>query len=362
VRVEPTTLEFLARLAGGVVVGDATTTIRSAWPLADVQPQCVTLVEDAKRGHHAASLGAGAIVVREPIDGLSLPQLVVRDPHAAFAAIVTWFRPPCDRGPEGIHSSARIDPSALLGEQCAIAAGASIGAAVRVGSRCRIHANVVVMDGCVIGDEVTLMPGVVLYPNTVLEDRVWIHAGSVIGAFGFGYRTRQGVHTRAAQLGYAHIEQDVEVGACVTIDRGTYGTTRIGRGTKIDNQVMIAHNCQIGPNNLICSQVGIAGSCRTGEGVILAGQVGLKDHVTLGPRTIVGAQAGVMNDLDGDAVYLGSPATTQRTQMQIFASQQRLPEMRKTMKQLQQAIDGLQSQLVALSEADDPHAEPVKAA
>lgn len=137
-------------------------------------------------------------------------------------------------------------------------------------------------------------------------------------------------------MGYVAIESDVEIGACVTIDRGTYGATRIGQGTKIDNHVMIAHNCQIGKHNLICSQVGIAGSSVTGDYCVLAGQVGLADHVQLGDKVTVGAQAGVMNDLASNGTYLGSPAMPLREQMQVFAVLRKLPEMYKSLRRLEQ--------------------------
>ena len=195
-----------------------------------------------------------------------------------------------------------------------------------------------------IGDDCIVHANVTLYEYTQIRDRVVIHAGTVIGANGFGYRQHEGRHLTTAQLGYVRIESDVELGACVTIDRGTYGATLIGEGTKIDNQVMIAHNCRIGRHNLICSQVGIAGSCQTGDYVVLAGQVGLKDHITLGDRAIVGAQAGVMENCKGDEVYLGSPATPQREQMQIMAVERRLPEMRRELKQLRRDVDRLSEQ------------------
>jgi len=201
------------------------------------------------------------------------------------------------------------------------------------------------MPRCVIGSDCVLHSGVTLYEYTQIDDRVVIHAGTVLGAHGFGYRQHQGRHLPTAQLGYVHIESDVEIGAGATIDRGTYGATRIGEGTKIDNQVMIGHNCQIGRHNLLCSQVGIAGSCRTGDYVVLAGQVGLKDHIRLGDQTIVGAQAGVMDDCEGNQVLLGSPATNQRDQMQIMAVERRLPEMRRELKQLHRELESLKQRL-----------------
>lgn len=330
----------LASLVGGSLVGDAQAMCRGAAPLYEVKAGQVTLVDSRRRLEAVEKAGAVAAVVREATLDTAVNQIVVGDPHAAFAAIVARFQPRAVAEPLVVHRSAVIDPTARIG-QCEIGANVTVGRDVRIGERCRIMPGVVVMDHVVIGDDCVLYPGVTLYERTIIGNRVTIHAGSVIGAFGFGYKPRQGRHVRTAQLGYVWIEDDVELGACVTIDRGTYGSTRIGEGTKVDNQVMIGHNCQIGRHNLICSQVGIAGSCCTGDHVVLAGQVGLKDHVTLGDGAIVGAQAGVMDDLEGGQVYLGSPATTQREQMQIMAIQRRLPEMRRALKSLERTVERL---------------------
>jgi len=150
-----------------------------------------------------------------------------------------------------------------------------------------------------------------------------------------------GAHIPTAQIGWVHIESDVEIGANSTVDRGTYGATRIGCGTKIDNLVMVAHNCNIGKHNLICAHVGIAGSSTTGDYVVLAGQVGVRDHVRIGSRTMVGAQAGVASNIDDDKVVLGSPAIPMNEQKLILASLSRLPEMRKTVKQLNKQVEQL---------------------
>lgn len=273
-------------------------------------------------------------------------QLVCPNPHDAFARIVATFRPPIDwrRMPQGIAPTARISASS------SIHPSATIGPGVIIGDDCRILPGACLMARTVIGNGCTIGPNVTLYEYTRIGNDVSIHAGSVLGAVGFGYRQVAGRHVPTSQLGYVVIEDDVEIGAAVTIDRGTYGTTRIGAGTKVDNQVMIAHNCQIGRRNLICSQVGIAGSCQTGDDVILAGQVGLKDHITLGDRAIVGAQAGVMDNLPGGDVYLGSPATPQREQMQIMAVERRLPEMRREIKSMRRSLAAIEA---ARSDASD---------
>ncbi|MEM9586834.1 MAG: UDP-3-O-(3-hydroxymyristoyl)glucosamine N-acyltransferase [Planctomycetota bacterium] len=331
-------LGTLTSLVDGQLIGDPETICHGANPPGEVSAGQVTMLANPRDAQLLRDSPAAAVVCDQPLSpDVSVPQLIVKDPRQAFARIVTQFRPPVDTDvPDvGISPSAVIDPTAQ------VHATATVGDDVVIGANVRIMPGVVVMPRCQIGDHCLLHANVTLYEHTVLHSRVVIHAGTVIGAHGFGYQQEDGRHRPTAQLGYVEIESDVELGACVTIDRGSFGATRIGEGTKIDNQVMIGHNCQIGRHNLICSQVGIAGSCRTGDYVVLAGQVGLKDHITLGDQAIVGAQAGVMENLDGDQVYLGSPATSQRDQMQIMAVQRRLPEMRKELKSLRRELDQL---------------------
>ena len=198
----------------------------------------------------------------------------------------------------------------------------------------------------------TIYPNAVLYENTVVGDRTVIHAGAVLGAFGFGYKMAGGQYQLSAQLGNVEIGREVEIGAGTTIDRGTYSATIIGDGTKIDNQVMIAHNCHIGRHNMICSQVGIAGSTTTGDYVVMAGQVGVRDHVHIGTGAVLGAQAGVTNDVPDGAQMLGAPAVPIRQQKVQFAHLSRLPEMRQQIKQLQRQVELLMA--AAASRGDSP--------
>ncbi|WP_235908810.1 UDP-3-O-(3-hydroxymyristoyl)glucosamine N-acyltransferase [Roseiconus nitratireducens] len=334
-------LDELARLLGGTLKGDPTLICRGANPPGQAAADEVTMILEPQRREEMEGTEALAVIVTGEIESLDRAQILVEDPHQALATAVKHFRPPIELTlpPTGIAPGADVAASARIHPS------ATIGKGVKIGHRSLIMPGVVIMPGCVIGDDCVLHAGVTLYEYTQLADRVVVHAGTVIGANGFGYRQEQGRHVPKAQLGYVRIESDVEIGACVTIDRGSYGPTQIGEGTKIDNQVMIAHNCQIGRHNLICSQVGIAGSCRTGDYVVLAGQVGLKDHITLGDHAIVGAQAGVMDDCDGDQVYLGSPAMPQRDQMQIFALQRKLPEMRRELKTLRKQLAVLEQRL-----------------
>jgi UDP-3-O-[3-hydroxymyristoyl] glucosamine N-acyltransferase len=217
--------------------------------------------------------------------------------------------------------------------------GATIGDDVEIGAHSTIHSGARIMAGCVLGRGATVFPNAVLYENTIVGDRTVIHAGAVIGGHGFGYKLVDGRYELSAQLGYVEIGSDVEIGACTTIDRGTYSATVIGDGTKIDNQVMIAHNCRIGRHNMICSQVGIAGSTTTGDYVVMAGQVGVRDHVHIGAGAVIGAKAGVSNNVADGAHMLGSPAVPLREQKLQFALLARLPDMRDQLKKLQRQMN-----------------------
>ncbi len=197
-----------------------------------------------------------------------------------------------------------------------------------------------------------------LYENTVVGPRCLIHAGAVLGAYGFGYELVDGRHQLSAQLGNVELGPDVEIGAGTTIDRGTYGATVVGEGTKIDNLVMIAHNCRIGRHNMLCSQVGIAGSTTTGDYVVMAGQVGVRDHVHVGKGAVLGAMAGVINNVPDGSRMIGIPATPEREQKIKQAVMTRLPEMRQQLKRLQAAVAKLLAERGAPGLPDDePPAE-----
>jgi UDP-3-O-[3-hydroxymyristoyl] glucosamine N-acyltransferase len=204
-----------------------------------------------------------------------------------------------------------------------------VGEDSEVGANTSVHAGVVIGRGCSVGVDAVLHPHVVLYDDCVLGDRTVVHAGAVIGADGFGYRTVDGRHEKVPQLGWVEIGDDVEVGAGTTIDRGTFGPTRIGAGTKIDNLVMVAHNCRVGRDNLLAAQAGIAGSSTTGDGVVMGGQSGAIDHVVIGDRTVVGAQTAVLRSVPADGRVLGYPARPAWRTKRVWVVLARLPEMRR---------------------------------
>jgi UDP-3-O-[3-hydroxymyristoyl] glucosamine N-acyltransferase len=337
------TLAQLASLVDGQLLGrgDGDVVIDGAAPLCDAQPGQITLIDGAEKTQNLAACRAAAVIVPRSLTPAGLPAIQVADAHRAFAAVVAFFRPGRGRAPVGVSPQACISPTAKLADDVDVYPLATIGDDVEIGAGTTIHSGVHIMAGSRIGENVTIFPNVVLYENTVVGPRCILHAGAVLGAYGFGYELVDGRHKLSAQLGHVELGADVEIGAGTTIDRGTYGPTVIGEGTKIDDLVMVAHNCRIGRHNMLCSQVGIAGSTTTGDYVVMAGQVGVRDHVHIGRGAVLGAMAGVTNDVPDGSRMIGIPATPEREQKIKQALISRLPEMRQQLKQLQAAVEKL---------------------
>jgi UDP-3-O-[3-hydroxymyristoyl] glucosamine N-acyltransferase len=343
----------LAELVQGQVQGDPETIIQAARPLGEAQAGDITCLEHDQHVQQLRQCPAAAIVVSA---GLELPdRTLIRtaDPLGAFITIFRHLHGRPEQAVHGVDPRASVHPTATLGPGASVDAFACIGEGAVLGARCRVFPGCVVGRCCRLGDDVVLYPNAVLYDGVVLGDRVIVHANAVLGADGFGYRVLGGRHVKVPQQGSVEIGNDVEVGACTTIDRGTFQATRVGEGTKIDNLVMIGHNCQIGRHNLFVSQVGVAGSSSTGDYVVLAGQVGVVDHVHIGHRTIIGAQSGVPHDVDADQQVLGAPARPIREQRRILITMEKLPEMARDVRRIKQKL-GLAD--------DNPPAAPDKKA
>lgn len=335
----PVTVRQVADWLLGDIVGDETLPIHAARTLQDAQANDITFVEDDKHLPRVAKSQANVLITsaqQPPIEGKTL--IRVRDPLGAFIEVYRRLNGVPEEPPVEIHPTAVIHPTAQIGQEVRIDPYAVIGEGAIIGNGCRIHAGVSVGRFCRLGEQVTLYPHVVLYDGCILGNRVIIHANAVIGADGFGYRTQRGRHVKVPQLGHVEIADDVEIGACTTIDRGTFQATQIGEGTKIDNLVMIGHNCRIGRHNLFVSQVGIAGSCTTGDYVVMAGQVGIADHCHIGDRTQLGAKCGVHKDIPADQRMLGAPATPDREQMRILMSLEKLPEIRRDILRIKRIL------------------------
>ncbi len=333
------TVQEIAAWVKGEVVGDPTLPIRAARTLHEAQPGDISFLEDFRNHARLTGCQATALVVSPQCPEQSVTLIRVADPLMAFVTIVQRFQPPCLPDPPAIHPTAFVDDTAVVGEDVRIDAHVVIGPGSKIGPRSHLHTGVVIGRECILGADNILYPQVIVYDRCRLGDRVILHAHAVVGADGFGYRLQEGRHVKVPQLGWVEIGDDVEVGAGTTIDRGTFGPTSIGQGTKIDNLVQIGHNNVIGRHNLIVSQVGIAGSCVTGDYVILAGQVGVADHSHIGEGAIVGAQGGVVGDIPAGQRVWGTPAAPEFQHKRILVLSRQLPELKKQLHRIAKQLD-----------------------
>jgi UDP-3-O-[3-hydroxymyristoyl] glucosamine N-acyltransferase len=345
IRIMQATLAELAALVEGTLVGDGNVVIHGAASLRDVHSGQITLIDSEGKSQQLDSCSASAVIAPKSYAPNGKPAILVDDVHRAFAIIILKFHPQRPSRRIGVSPQAIVSPSAQIAENVDIYPYAVIGDDVVIESGCTIHGGVHILVGSRVGRDATIFPGVVLYEDTIVGPRCIIHANAVLGAYGFGYGFAEGRHILSAQLGNVVLESDVEIGACTTIDRGTYGPTVVGEGTKIDDHVMIAHNCRIGRHNMLCSQVGIAGSTTTGDYVVMAGQVGVRDHVHIGTKAVLGAMAGVTNDVPEGSRMIGIPATPERDQKLKQAAFSKLPEMRRELKKLQRLSEKIAKQI-----------------
>ncbi len=332
------TIRQLADMVQGRICGDCDLVIQDARPIGDATSSDITFLDSEKHVHLLTDCQAAAVVVPESLNLSGRTSIQVPDPLTAFVQIVRFLRGKTEAGAQGIDTRAAVHPTVRVGDSPSIHPFAVVEEGSSIGARCRIHSGVRIGKHCRLGDDVVVHPNVVLYDGTLVGHRTVIHACAVIGADGFGYRLQHGAHVKVPQLGNVEIGDDVEIGASTTIDRGTFGPTRIGHGTKIDNLVQVAHNCRIGQHNLIVSQVGIAGSSSTGDYVVIAGQVGIVDHVHIGDRAVIGAKAGVTKEVGAGERMLGAPATAEREQKRILMTLEKLPEIRRDIRAIKHQL------------------------
>jgi UDP-3-O-[3-hydroxymyristoyl] glucosamine N-acyltransferase len=297
---------------------------------------------------------ASAVILRESDPACSKPTLRTADPYAAFAKALLLFYPP-EAVPVGVHPSAIVHPDARLEDEVSVGPFCVIDARASIGRRTVVGAQVYIGKDARIGADGLIYPQVVVRERTEIGDRVIIHAGTVIGSDGFGYLTDvRGRRRKIPQVGRVVVEDDAEIGANVTIDRATVGTTRIKRGTKIDNLVQVAHNVVVGEDTVIVALAGVSGSTRIGDRVTIAGQVGIVDHVEIGDDVTIGAQAGVTNDVPAGAVVLGSPAVAHLEFKRGIAAVRRLPGLVKN-------VQAIEARLRALEQTAQGRAKPAAA-
>ncbi|OGR91615.1 MAG: UDP-3-O-(3-hydroxymyristoyl)glucosamine N-acyltransferase [Elusimicrobia bacterium RIFCSPLOWO2_01_FULL_59_12] len=329
----------IAQAVRGLIEGDGTIRIEGAAGLEEATERHISFFHNPKYSIHLEKTKAGAILLSNNTNGLLLPSgktlIRVPNPPMAFAQVLALFeRRQLHHPAPGIHPQAVVSPQANIGP------GAAIGPLTVVEEGAHIGAGSVLYSGCYIGARVRIGENCLVYPNVVLREdtqlgaRVVVQPGAVLGSDGYGFATQGGTHHKIPQIGKVVVEDDVEIGANVTIDRATTGETRIGAGTKIDNLVHIAHNVHIGKNCLIVAQVGISGSTRIGDQVTLAGQAGIVGHITIGDGAVIGAQAGVIGDVEPGAVLWGTPARPHRETMKLQAIFGKLPEIYDALKAL----------------------------
>lgn len=305
-----TTVDALAALVGGTIEGgDGQIPITGIAAISDAVPGQLTFFGNAKYLPALKQTRASAALV--PLDfneEISAIRIKVSNPSLAFAKILESFAPPAAVHEPGIHSTAVIGSDVSFGENVSVQPYAVIESGARIGSGTYIGAHVFVGAETAIGENCQIYPNVTLREGTILGSRVIIHSGTVIGSDGFGYEFSGGRHIKIPQIGIVQIDDDVEIGANVTVDRARFGRTWIGEGTKIDNLVQVAHNVVIGKHSILVAQVGISGSTRLGNYVTLAGQVGVAGHLEIGDQVMVGAQSGVSEDLPPKTKWFGTPA------------------------------------------------------
>ena len=330
----PFTAAEVAKHLGGEVMGDAFTKLTGFAPADRAKPGDLTFAENEAFFAAAEQSAAAAIIVTGKFASDSKTLIRVSNARVAFSKALELFFPET-RPAAGIHSTAivsqtaAIDPTAHIGPYCVV------GENVRIGARSVLHGGNFLGADCVLADDVVLFPNVTLYARTQLGHRVRVHAGTVIGSDGFGYVQDGGVHRKVPQIGNVIVGDDVEIGANVTIDRGALGPTTIGKGTKIDNLVQIAHNVQIGEHCLVIAQVGIAGSTKLGNYVVLAGQVGLAGHLNIGNQVTIAAQSGVMHNIPDGEKWFGYPAMPDKEMKRQIIALRNLNELTKRVAALE---------------------------
>ncbi len=316
--------------------------------LHEATPSEITYLSSEQYAKQFGGTRAAAAIVHKRVklpDQPHIPTLLVDDAELAISRVLELFAPPIPRPAVGMDTSARVATSAVIGE------GSAIGPFVFVGERAQIGRGTILHPGVYIGDDVTLGEDCVIFPNVVIRERITlgnrvvIHAGSTLGSDGFGYRWDGSKHAKVPQIGTIIVGDDVEIGSCTCIDRAKFSTTRIGRGSKIDNLVQIGHNVEVGEHCIIVGQAGLAGSTKLGRGVILGGQSAIRDHITIGDGAMVAGTSGVAEDIPAKSIVSGTPALPHRQSLREQAALRRLPELVVQFRKLQVEIETLKKNL-----------------
>ncbi len=331
----------LAEQVGGELRGDGEVEITGVGHLTEASPGEITFVDGPSVQSLCDTCEASALIVPPEVEVREKPFIVTEDPRLAFSVVLELFAP--DGRPEaGVHPTAVIGADVRLGEGVSVGANAYIGDSAVIGDNTIIHPLAYIGREATIGEDNAIYQQVFIGERVQTGTRVIVHAGAAIGGDGFGYLQTEEGHRKIPQIGIVILEDDVEIGANSTIDRATVGATRIGAGTKIDDQVHVAHNVVLGRNCLLCGQVGIAGSTSIGNNVVMGGQVGVNDHVSVGDNVILAARASVFGDIEEEGIYSGYPADHHQRQLRIIAHTRRIPKLLDRIEELEKTVEELQ--------------------
>jgi len=335
------TLGELAEYVGGRVIGDSNITLKSASTLGRANQGDISFLANTKYEKQLKTTKASAVVVGKEIPSLSVPLLIAEDPYYAFMQIMVLLHGHRKHKKIGVSPRASIADSAKIGADCNIHDFAAISDNARIGDNCIIYPGAFIGQNVQIGNDCIIYPNVTIYDSCQIGNRVIVNANSTIGEDGFGYASHKGVHHKIPQTGIVILEDDVEIGTCCGIERGTLGDTVIGQGSKLGDLVTIGHGTKIGSHCLLVAQVGIAGSTTLGHHCVVGGQVGIVGHIDIGNNVTIAAQAGVINNIPDGKVVLGAPAIEVNQGKRAYSMIQYLPEMRQNLRNLQHRIEQL---------------------
>ena len=338
-------LKDIAALIGGELVGSGDVAIKGINGINEAREGDISFIVSMKYEGSVASTKASAVIVPKDFKCPSdKPLIRIANPSAVFSKLVGLLFPERIPHPVGIHKSAAISIKAIVGKNCGIGAHAVIEDGAEIGDNTVIYPLTYIGKNTKIGRDSIIYPNVTIREEITIGDRVIIHPGSVIGSDGFGYDTQtDGTHIKIPQVGTIVIEDDVELGACVTIDRARFTKTVIGKGSKIDNLCQIAHNVKLGPNAMIAAQCGISGSCEIGRNVLMGGQTGVADHLKLGDFVVVGAKSGVTKSFPSKTTLFWYPAKPIEKVRDIIASVGLLPKLFKRVNELESRIKKIEN-------------------
>lgn len=340
------TASQIAALAGGEIVGDGNVVISTFAKIEEGRPGAISFLANPKYTHYIYSTASSAVLVSKdfvPEHPLNCTLIKVDDPYATVASLLEMASKMIQPDPVGIEQPCFIAEGVEIPEDAYVGAFAYIGKDAKIGRKAKIYPQAYIGQGAQVGEESVIYSGAKVYYNCCIGNRCVIHAGAVIGADGFGFAPVDGHYNKIPQLGNVVIEDDVEIGACTTVDRATMGSTRIHKGVKLDNLIQVAHNCVIGSDTVMAAQVGVAGSTKIGSNCMVGGQVGFKGHIEVGDGVLIGAQSGISGNAKDGSRLMGSPAIDMSRYARNVVVEKNLRDLYDRVRSLEKELESLKN-------------------